>query len=532
MFQAIALIARYLYPVILIAFAALGFYLYLAKPSASTCKDFYVYQVVIIILFNLLSFFLMFMKMWDTAMQGGTRFDMNKIRVIGAYAILMVGMYILLCTLHRHTNRLLWNCVFMLLSVSFVVLFRLDTEEAMRQVMWIAVGFLASNIVLLFFRGRWIWKIPATVFLVISVGLILLPFVFPSSANGSLNWVAIGPVSFQPSEFVKLTFAFFLAVLYTHKNKLSSIIEAGIVTIILALVLLKQNDLGALLIFGILAWMMTYDYTGWEIVLWGGAILVAIAAYFAYHYVSHVTVRFDIWMDPWKDINGSGYQIAQSLFAIVGGGWFGMGLYQGIPGYIPVNTSDMIYSVIAEEMGMVVCISLLFIYLLMFLFVMETGRRERNTFRRNLLIAFGVLFMSQTFIIVGGVIKLIPLTGVTMPFISYGGSSLFSNFVTISIIEAVIYLYRIDREEARKRERAKLEQQKLQQQIQGQPGKRENLAGENYFQQGPGQVRSRAAQTGRSQNEIQRTGKRPGTSTNARRPKNQQLQPFNFDDPF
>ncbi len=513
MFSAVALIARYLYPVILIAFASLGFYLYLAKPSASTCKDFYVYQVVIIIIFNLLSFFLIFMKMWDTATKGGSGFDMNKIRVVGAYAVEMVGMYVLLCTLHRHTNRLLWNCVFMLLSVSFVVLFRLDPEEALRQVMWIAIGFLASNIVLLFFRGRWIWKIPSAVFLVLSLGMILLPFAFPSSANGSLNWVAIGPVSFQPSEFVKLTFAFFLAVLYTHKNKLSSIIEAGIVTIVLALVLLIQNDLGALLIFGILAWMMTYDYTGWEIVLWGGAILVAIAAYFAYHYVSHVTVRFDIWLDPWQDINGTGYQIAQSLFAIVGGGWFGMGMYQGIPGYIPVNTSDMIFSVIAEEMGMVVCIAILFIYLLMFLFVMETGRRERNTFRRNLLIAFGVLFMSQTFIIVGGVIKLIPLTGVTMPFISYGGSSLFSNFVTISIIEAVIYLYRIDREEARKRERAKTEQEKLQQQT-----RERSVQSQPYAQQ-----RGNQAAPGRPYS---------GQTTSRRNKQNQQLQPFNFDDPF
>jgi hypothetical protein len=101
----------------------------------------------------------------------------------------------------------------------------------------------------------------------------------------------------------------------------------------------------------------------------------------------------------------------------------------------------------------------LLIYLLMFLFVMETGRREKNTFRRNLLVAFGILFMSQTFIIVGGVIKLIPLTGVTMPFISYGGSSLLSNFITIGIIEAVIRLYRMDREEARQREQRREEEE-------------------------------------------------------------------------
>lgn len=515
MFQVMAQIARFVYPAIVITFAALGFYLYLVKPSAATCRDFYIYQLALIIVFNLVSFMLIGLKMSDARIKDPDNWlDMKKVTAAGLYLLEMVIMYILLCTLHKHTNRLLWNCVYMLLSVSFVILIRLDSEEALKQVLWIALGFLAANLVMLIFRGRWIWKIPSWIFLVISLGMIVLPFVFPNEAGGSLNWVNIKGFSFQPSEFVKLTFAFFLAVLYTSKEKLTSVVKAGVVTVILALVLLKQNDLGALLIFGILAWMMTYDYTGRGIVLWGGALLVCLAGYAAYHLVGHVQVRFDIWRDPWSDINGSGYQIAQSLFAIVGGGWFGMGLYQGVPGYIPVNTSDMIFAVIAEEMGMVFCIALLFIYLLMFLFVMETGRRERNVFRRNLLIAFGVLFMSQTFIIVGGVIKLIPLTGVTMPFISYGGSSLFSNFVTISIIESVIRLYRIDREEARKRERARkrAEQQELLQQ--------------------QSQIRQHTGQPQPVRSRQQDEWNRPRPVQNVRRDREAINEPFRFDDPF
>ena len=242
-------------------------------------------------------------------------------------------------------------------------------------------------------------------------------------------------------------------MIYTKNRKLYSVLVAGAVTGFMALVLLVQRDLGTLLIFGILAWMMTYDYVGKGYVLWGGLILVAVAGYAAYHLFEHVQVRFDIWLDPWEDVNGQGYQIAQSLFAITDGGFFGTGLFQGSPGYIPARTTDMIFAVIVEEFGGVFAIFVLLIYLLMFLFVMETGRRERNQFRRNLLVAFGILFMTQTFIIVGGVIKLIPLTGVTLPFISYGGSSLLSSFITIGIIEAVIRLYRIDREEARKHAR-------------------------------------------------------------------------------
>ena len=490
MFQMMALVVKYMDLGLISLFAFMGLYLYLVKPRSSVCRDVYAYQLVIIILFNFLSFLMILLKQWETYRisvltgqiekmtmtesaaraleEGSFRGFIRSIFLPGwfnadifvtsiLYIFLMSVMYVVLSTVYRHTNRLLWNCVYMLLSVSFVMLMRLDPEVCRTQVYWMGIGFTVMMVVMLFFKGRWIWKIPAFVFLVLSVGLIALPFAFPYSAYGALNWVRIGPVTFQPSEFVKLTFAFYLAVLYTRKRVTLTLVEAALVTLVLAGVLLVQNDLGALLIFGILAWMMTYDFTGWSFVLWGGALVIGIAGLLAYHYVGHVKVRFDIWLNPWEDIDGNGYQIAQSLFAISGGGWFGLGLYQGMPGVIPVRTSDMIFSVIAEEMGAGFCIMLLLVYLLMFLFVMETGRRERNTFRRNLLIAFGVLFIAQTFIIVGGVIKLIPLTGVTLPFISSGGSSLLSNFITIAIIEAVIRLYRQDREEARRRERAREE---------------------------------------------------------------------------
>ena len=132
-----------------------------------------------------------------------------------------------------------------------------------------------------------------------------------------------------------------------------------------------------------------------------------------------------------------GYQIVQGLFAMTDGGLFGTGLFMGVPGYIPARTTDMIFAVIVEEFGGLFAICLLLIYLLMFLFVMETGRRERDQFRRTLLVAFGILFMSQTFIIVGGVIKLIPLTGVTLPFMSYGTSFMIMNFALLGLMGSV-----------------------------------------------------------------------------------------------
>lgn len=315
MFQMMAMVSKYVYLFLLIVFTGIGYFVYWRKPTASTCKEMYSYQAAIIVLFNLLSGILILLKEWDEGI------PWEALKTLTLYAAAMIGMYILLLTLHRHTNRLLWNCVYLLLSIGFIALWRLDPETAVTQVYWIIGCFIVVNIVMLFFRGRWIWKIPAAVFMIVSVGMIILPFVFPSAANGSLNWANIKGFVFQPSEFVKLTFAFFIAVIYTKQNKVSSFIQAAVVTAFMAVVLLVQNDLGALLIFGILAWMMTYDYLGKGIVLWGGCICIAIGAVLAYKFVSHVTVRFDIWLNPWADVNGSGYQIVQSLFAITSRRW-------------------------------------------------------------------------------------------------------------------------------------------------------------------------------------------------------------------
>lgn len=473
MLPILSLITKYADLVMIAAFSLMGFYLYLKKPSGSVCRRVYAYQAFILILFNLLSFALILLKSHDTgpieyiAAQEGTLetfkslirsvlpawLPLQTLWTILLYSFLMGGMYILLVTVYPQTNRFLWNCVFMLLSVGFIILWRLSPDSAMSQVYWIGIGFVIMQIVMLIFRGRWLWKIPSYVFAIASIGLIALPFVFPNEAWGALNWVQIGPISFQPSEFVKITFAFFLAVVYASERKKRYVLYTLAVAGVILLVLLIQRDLGALLILGILLWFMTYDYMQKSYILWGGLLCIAALAVPAYLFFEHVQIRFTAWLNPWSDVEGSGYQILQAMFAMADGGWLGTGLFRGTPGYIPVRTSDMIFAVIVEEMGGIFAIFLLSIYLLMFLFVMETGRRERNTFRRNLLISFGILFMTQTFIIVGGVIKLIPLTGVTLPFISYGGSSLVSNFITIAIIEAVIRLYRIDREEVRRREK-------------------------------------------------------------------------------
>ena len=206
-----ALVAKYVDLALILLFTGMGYYMYLKKPSSLVCKELFAYQTAIIILFNILSFVLIILREVHTAktvedaiesgiLSEGTHFQtirgiMLKMQQITEhflpswlrfsvvftlliYMVLLLGMYLLIHRLHRHTNRLLWNCVFMLVSIGFVMLWRLDQETARYQVYWLAAGFVVINAVMLFFHGRWIWNIPVWLFLLASVGLIVLPFIF------------------------------------------------------------------------------------------------------------------------------------------------------------------------------------------------------------------------------------------------------------------------------------------------------------------------------------------------------------------
>ncbi len=350
----------------------------------------------------------------------------------------LLVMHILTITVHKGTSRLLWNGIWMLLVVGLTMLWRLRSSVAVRQVRWLLFCLVLVNVILAVMRKNWIYRIPSSVFAAFCGLLIVLPFLFPYQSGGALNWVDIHGFTFQPSEFVKISYVFFLAFLYAKKRSFRRFAFAACVTGFLALVLLKQNDLGGLLLFGLLFWLLTYEYIGNAAILWGGLFLAAAAAYAAFRLVPHVRVRVEAWLNPWADIFDGGYQIAHSLFAITGGGWFGSGLYKGLPTYIPVNTTDMIFSAIAEEFGGIFVSLLIILYGTLAVTVLKYAEHEKQAQKRTLLLGFGILFMAQTFINIGGAIKLIPLTGVTLPFISYGGSSMISTFVSMAVVQGII----------------------------------------------------------------------------------------------
>lgn len=423
-------VSKYVNVLLVAVFAISGLYAVLNKKiTRRAFGDFCAYQRVVILLFNLESAVLIFFN----ELGGGRTIEFLRMFAIAWAAFLVLS--ITMNTLHKGSNKILTNSIIFLLSVGIVMLWRIRPESCIRQIWWIVVSVVVINVVMLILRCRWVYQIPWWVWSLAALGLVVLPFIFPSPENGSLNWVDIYGITFQPSELIKPVLVFLLSVLYIRKNKISSILIGGAIVGALSLVLLMQNDLGMILIFCSMFLLMTYDYMqrGWILV--GGVLGVLVCGFLAYRLVGHVRTRVDIWLDPWSDIDSGGYQIAQSLFAIVGGKFFGTGLYQGMPYYIPEGWTDMIFAGICEEFGSIFGALTVMIYLLMSLMMFNLVSRYENRLRRNIAMACSIITGIQTILIIGGVIKMLPLTGVTLPFISYGGTSLLSMFIIMGIVQ-------------------------------------------------------------------------------------------------
>ncbi|MBR1735393.1 MAG: FtsW/RodA/SpoVE family cell cycle protein, partial [Firmicutes bacterium] len=241
--------------------------------------------------------------------------------------------------------------------------------------------------------------------------------------------------TFQPSEMVKLFFIFYLASEFSEKLTVKGLILPSVMSCIVILCLVFQKDLGSALIFFMIFMSMLYISTGNAFLISGGFLLFSVACVISYKLFSHVRVRVESWLDPWSDIDAGGYQITQSLFAIGTGGFFGSGLTRGMEDSIPVIERDFIFSAICEEFGVLFAVGLIILVLLMFSRSIRICLQCKNKFLCLLGSSIAVIICFQSFLIIGGVIKLIPLTGVTLPFVSYGGSSMLVSFLMIAILQ-------------------------------------------------------------------------------------------------
>lgn len=370
-----------------------------------------------------------------TFMDGGT--DLNMLFFGMGLSLLILVTYNIIAKVFRHIDRLTLVICFFLVSIGMVLLARLDFEIALKQLLWFAIGLVVLIITVVIVRGAYDFGKLNYLFMAVSFGLLAFAFLFASSIGGAKNWVKIGPISFQPSELSKVLFIITSAYFFAAKrNKIGSIIYALYVGACVILLVLS-NDLGAVLLYAGTFLIVFFAGTGRTLLTLLGIGVSGAGAVASYHVISHVKTRVMIWQDPWSYYQDQGYQIVQGLMAIAAGGAFGAGLGLGSPMSIPVRTSDYIFAVICEEFGIIFGIITILLYLVFIIRGMIIARNAATRFDALLVFGATCMLSLQSFIIIAGVIKLIPLTGITLPFISAGGSSLTACLCLVGIIEGV-----------------------------------------------------------------------------------------------
>jgi peptidoglycan glycosyltransferase len=337
-------------------------------------------------------------------------------------------------------------------GLGYVMIARLSERLAGLQAVWSIVAVTAFTLVLLVVQrvndlARYKWTL-----LLAGVVLLVLPMApgLGFASGGARIWVSIGPINFQPGEFAKLALALFFAGYLAERREL---IAAGtwrvgplqlpeprhLLPIVVAwgfsvVVMVGQKDLGSSLLFFSLFVVMMWVATEKASYLVLGFGLFAVGAVIAYQMFAHVQDRVSIWLDPWADFEGKGYQIAQAMFALADGGLTGTGLGLGDPSRIPEAKNDFIFAAIAEELGLFGGTAVLIAYVLIVGAGLRTAVRTDRPFEKLLAVGLTTIIGVQAFIIVGGVIRLVPLTGITLPFVSYGGSSLLANYVLLALL--------------------------------------------------------------------------------------------------
>lgn len=366
--------------------------------------------------------------------------------------LILVSAHIVVRLLAPGADGTLLPLAVMLNGLGYVTIARLSERLAGLQTTWTFIGVAAFATTLLVVRrvndlARFKWS-----FFVIGAGLLLLPMVpgLGFSSGGARIWVSVGPINFQPGEFAKLALALFFAAylaetrelikqntwqvgpfLLPEPRDLLPLLGAWGFSVVL---MVGQKDLGSSLLFFTLFVVMVWIATEKASFLAVGAALFAMSATVAYFVFDHVQTRVSIWLDPWSSYRGKGYQIAQSMFALGSGGLGGTGLGLGDPTRIPEAKNDFIFAAIGEELGLFGATTILIAFLLLAGAGLRTAMRAKRDFAKLLGVGLTTILSVQAFIIIGGVIRVVPLTGITLPFVSYGGSSLVANYVLLALL--------------------------------------------------------------------------------------------------
>ena len=384
------------------------------------------------------------------------RTELTLLLFYGAQALYLAAVLILFRNLYPLASRLLINNMCMLICTGFIMITRLDYDKSIKQFKIAVISTVVALLIPIIIRKlRFITKM-YWFYTLAGIGLLALVAIAATSTYGAKLSFSFGGISVQPSDFVKIIYVFAIAGLLTNAKDFKKLVIATALAAIHVLILVVSKDLGSAMIFFVTYLVMLFVSTRNPFLVLTGILAGSGAAVGAYFLFAHIRVRVQAWKDPFKDYQGGGYQICQSLFSISAGSWFGTGLCQGSPNAIPFVEQDFMFSAIAEELGTIFGICLILVCMSCFIMFVNIAMQLSNRFYRLVAVGLGSTYAAQIFLTVGGGIKLIPMTGVTLPFVSYGGSSMLSTLIMFAVVQG---LYMLQRDEEKKNREKQIKEQ-------------------------------------------------------------------------
>lgn len=351
--------------------------------------------------------------------------------------VFYLAYYRLFIRFYKRASRLIISNSILLFGFGVMFLTRLDYTRAITQFSIGAAAFAVSMLIPVIIKklpvlAKWAW-----LYAIVGIGLLAVVWRLGSTTYGAQLTLSLGPVAIQPSELVKISFVFFSASMFAKSRSFKQVFLTAIVAAVHVLILVASTDLGSGLVYFVSFLFMIFVATHKPGFFAAGIGAGAAAAVGAYAVFDHVRIRVKMWLDPFSDYENKGYQLAQSMFAISSGGWFGLGLCKGYPNSIPLARNDFIFSAIIEELGIIFACCLLLIYLGFLIQLFRVSTRIDGMFYQIIGVGLASMIGIQVFLHVGGVTRMIPSTGITLPLVSYGGSSVLSTMITIGVIQGL-----------------------------------------------------------------------------------------------
>ncbi len=404
-----------------------AFYVFHYGKQPEKQKKIYIMQKVFLYAIHAIGFLCLYLQEQNTELIG---FYLMQV-------VLITVVFMFYHFMYKRCSVLLINNMCMMLVIGMIMLTSISFDQAFRQFVFIAIGSVIMLIIPLFLQKGSIFRNFSALYFAVGVALLAIVVILGVTSYGAKLSISIGGFSFQPSEFVKIIFVFFVASMLYKGADFKRVCLTSCLSAVFVLLLVASKDLGGALLYFMAYLIILYIASKKIIYLGVGTVGMLVACVAGYHLFSHVRTRFDVWLNPTADIDGRGYQICQSLFGIGTGGWFGLGIGEGLPKKIPIVEKDFIFSAISEEFGAIFAIGLILLCFSCFFMIIHVSMQMKDKFYKLVAVGLAVLYATQVILTIGGAIKFIPSTGVTLPLISYGGSSMLSTLIMFGIVQGL-----------------------------------------------------------------------------------------------